>query len=89
MVSNIAEAKQAIAQIGCPAVVKPVDGTGSVGVSLVTTEAEALEAITNLLAVTLNTRGQPVTPQVLLMSYVHGDEFSVEILDGAVIGITR
>jgi len=79
----------AIAKIGLPAIVKPVNGTGSIGVSLVRTKAEAVDALSVLLSVTMNERGQSVPSSALLMSYVEGDEFSVEIIDGKVMGVTQ
>lgn len=81
--------RNAITRIGLPAVVKPISGTGSIGVSLVKTEADAIEALRNLLHVTTDVRGRPIQSHALLMSYIAGDEFSVEILDSRVIGVTR
>ncbi|MFK4529266.1 biotin carboxylase [Bradyrhizobium japonicum] len=79
----------AIARIGLPAVVKPISGTGSFGVSLVKTEADAIEALSNLLGTATDVRGRPIKARALLMSYIEGDEFSVEILDNRIIGVTR
>lgn len=81
--------RSAIAQVGFPAVVKPISGTGSIGVTLVETEAEAIEALRNLLRTTNDVRGRPSQAGALLMSYVAGDEYSVEILDRQIIGVTR
>ncbi|MFK4496074.1 biotin carboxylase [Bradyrhizobium japonicum] len=83
------EIPNAIARVGLPAVVKPISGTGSIGVSLVETEAEAIQALRNLLETTINVRGCSIQAGALLMSYIVGDEFSVEILDGRVICVTR
>lgn len=79
----------AITQVGLPAVVKPISGTGSVGVTMVKTETDAIHALRNLLGTTTDMRGRPIQPRALLMSYVAGDEFSVEILDSRVLGVTR
>lgn len=79
----------AITTVGLPAVVKPVSGTGSNGVTLVETEADAVQALRNLLGTMIDVRGRPIQAQGLLMSYIPGDEFSVEILDSQVIGVTR
>lgn len=78
-----------IARVGLPAVVKPISGTGSVGVTLVETEIAATEALQNLLGTTTDVRGRSIKSGALLMSYIAGDEFSVEILDSLVIGVTR
>ena len=88
-VSTLADAPRAIVQVGLPAVIKPISGTGSIGVSLAENEAEVITALEALLTVTFNPRGQAVAPRALLMSYVQGDEFSVEILDDTVIGVTK
>ncbi|MCK1526232.1 ATP-grasp domain-containing protein [Bradyrhizobium sp. 182] len=79
----------AIARAGLPAVVKPVSGTGSNGVSLVRTTTEAIQAVRKLLETTTDLRGRPTPCGALLMSYVAGAEFSVEILDKHVLGVTR
>lgn len=79
----------AITRVGLPAVVKPISGTGSFGVSLVETETDAIKALRNLLGTTTDVRGGPAQSSALLMSYVVGDEFSVEILDSRVMGVTR
>lgn len=79
----------AIARIGLPAVAKPISGTGSTGVLLVNTEAEAINALLKLLGTMTDVRGRPIQSRALLMSYVAGDEFSVEILDGRIFGVTR
>ncbi|WP_085394275.1 ATP-grasp domain-containing protein [Bradyrhizobium canariense] len=79
----------AIARIGLPAVAKPISGTGSVGVALVETEPDAIRVLRNLIASKTDVRGCPRQSGALLMSYIVGDEFSVEILDGRLIGVTR
>ncbi|WFU39919.1 ATP-grasp domain-containing protein [Bradyrhizobium sp. CB82] len=81
--------RNAITRIGLPAVVKPISGTGSVGVTLVETETDAIQALRNLLGTTTDVRGRPIQSGALIMSYIAGDEFSVEILDSRVIGVTR
>ncbi|MDA9536989.1 hypothetical protein ACM41_12140 [Bradyrhizobium sp. CCBAU 21362] len=79
----------AIARVGLPAVAKPISGTGSIGVRLVETENDAIQALGGLLGTTTDFRGRVIQCGALLMSYIVGDEFSVEILDGRVIGVTR
>lgn len=81
--------RKAITQVGLPAVAKPISGTGSIGVTLVKTEIDAIRALQNLLTTTIDVRGRPNQSGALLMSYIAGDEFSVEILDSQVIGVTR
>ncbi|WP_018321477.1 ATP-grasp domain-containing protein [Bradyrhizobium sp. WSM2793] len=88
-VRTVCDIREAIARVGLPAIVKPISGTGSVGVTLVETETEAIQALRNLLGTTTDVRGRPIQSGALLMSYIAGDEFSVEILDSRVIGVTR
>nr|WP_249816575.1 ATP-grasp domain-containing protein [Bradyrhizobium sp. 159] len=79
----------AIKQIGLPAVAKPISGTGSIGVTLADTETGASDALRKLLRTTNDVRGRPTQSGALLMSYVAGEEYSVEILDSKIIGVTR
>ncbi|MGY3347013.1 MULTISPECIES: ATP-grasp domain-containing protein [unclassified Bradyrhizobium] len=79
----------AIKQIGLPAVAKPISGTGSIGVTLANTETAASDALRKLLRTTNDVRGRPIQAGALLMSYVAGEEYSVEILDSKIIGLTR
>ncbi|WP_271596923.1 ATP-grasp domain-containing protein [Bradyrhizobium sp. CCBAU 45384] len=81
--------RTAIKQIGLPAVTKPISGTGSIGVTLADTETGASDALRRLLQATNDVRGRPIQPGALLMSYVAGEEYSVEILDSKIIGVTR
>lgn len=88
-VSSVEEASRAVEVVGLPAVIKPVVGTGSIGVRLVETMEEALATLAHLLDQRTNERGQPVEPRCLVMAYVEGQEFSVEFIDGQAIGVTR
>lgn len=67
------EATAAAVEIGLPVVVKPVDGSGSVGVRLCTSLGEVAEWSESLFG-----RGRPI----LVEEYVVGPEFSVELLGG-------
>jgi argininosuccinate lyase len=82
-------AVSAARELGFPVVVKPVGGSGSVGVRLCGSEQEVEERSEHLLAQTVNERGMPVRRLVLVQEFVDGPEFSVESLAGHVIGITR
>lgn len=84
-----AAACEAAVDIGFPIVVKPATGSGSVGVRLCHSEAESLEHAQRLLEQTTNERGMAITPTVLLQQFVDGPEYSVESLDGRVIGVTE
>ncbi|MFL5381243.1 MAG: ATP-grasp domain-containing protein [Longimicrobiaceae bacterium] len=82
-VSSAPEAAAAAREIGFPVVLKPVDGSGSVGVRACADAAEAGSHAALLFA--SGERGA----RVLVESFVAGDEFSVEVFSGRVVGITR
>lgn len=82
------QAYQAIKTIGLPAVVKPVAGTGSLGVRLARNGNELEEAVADIMRVKLDGRGRSIKPRALISSFLPGDEYSVEILDGVIHGIT-
>ncbi|HEX8572394.1 MAG TPA: ATP-grasp domain-containing protein [Allosphingosinicella sp.] len=83
------EAAEAATALGLPVVVKPVGGSGSVGVRLCSAAGEAELHAALLLGRTLNERGIPERRAVLVQSFVEGPEYSVETFAGEVIGITR
>lgn len=81
-ITDLEELRQAVRQVGLPVVVKPVAGSGSIGVRLCLTEDEAREQAAHILC------ADPSMP-VLLEEYVSGAEYSVEIFNGETVGITR
>ncbi|GAA0331164.1 ATP-grasp domain-containing protein [Sphingomonas oligophenolica] len=82
------EAASAARQLGLPVVIKPVGGSGSVGVRLCRTEDEVAQHAAVLLSRTLNERGIPIRRMILLQQLVQGPEYSVETFAGEVVGIT-
>ncbi|GIJ24296.1 ATP-grasp domain-containing protein [Micromonospora lutea] len=88
VIRTAAEATSVATELGCPVVVKPVRGSGSVGVRLCRTNREVVEHATRLLATRVNERGLPVEPEVLVERFVDGPEFSAEFFDGAPVGLT-
>lgn len=82
-VSSAPDAVDAAREIGFPVVLKPVDGSGSVGVRACADPAEAASHAALLFA----SGGEGA--RVLVESLVAGDEFSVEVFSGQVVGITR
>lgn len=82
-------AAAAAATIGVPTVVKPVTGSGSVGVRLCRSPAEAAAHARRLLSDAVDERGNPRAPRVLVEQAVPGREFSIEILAGVIVGITE
>jgi argininosuccinate lyase len=83
-----AQAAAAAARVGFPVVVKPVTGSGSIGVRRCADPAEAAAAAGAILAGTAGT-GLPAQQTVLVESYLAGAEFSVETFDDRVVGVTR
>jgi len=84
--TSAAEASAAARRIGTPVVVKPVDGSGSVGVRACVSAAEAGRHAASLLS---QSERPPGERRVLVESLIEGPEFSVEIISGRAIGITR
>lgn len=81
-VAGVDEAVAAAREIGLPVVLKPVDGSGSVGVRACADAAEVEAHAAALFADGGNAR-------VLVEGLVAGDEYSVEVFSGRVVGITR
>ncbi|TXJ86577.1 ATP-grasp domain-containing protein [Streptomyces lavendulae] len=79
-VGEVAEAVDAAARLGLPVVVKPVQGSGSVGVRLCASPGEVADHAGALLAATVNERGLAAPTRVLVESYLTGREFSVEVV---------
>ncbi|WP_412538122.1 ATP-grasp domain-containing protein [Longispora sp. K20-0274] len=80
------EAVAVAGAIGCPVVVKPAAGSGSIGVRFCATPDEvhaAAEAVLGELP------GLPAQGAVLVEEYLDGPEYSVETLDEHVVGVTR
>lgn len=92
-VRSMEEAKEALAQLGLPCIVKPADDSSSNNVKLCNSEGEALSLIAHILSITENTRGQPAAQTALLEQYVDAPEYSVEMFSykgkTTCIGITE
>ncbi|MEV7404746.1 ATP-grasp domain-containing protein [Streptomyces sp. NPDC091267] len=79
VVSEVADALSAARGIGLPVVVKPVQGSGSLGVRLCADLDEVAEHAGTLLAATVNERGITAPGRILIEEYLTGPEFSVEV----------
>ena len=93
IMTDAGEAAAAVAEVGLPCVVKPVDDSGSTNVLLCSSVAQVAEHAAAVLAVTRNGRGQPTARTVLVEQYLPQAELSVEMfsVDGVAtcIGITE
>jgi len=91
-VRDVGQVSAAVARIGLPCVVKPVDESGSRDVLLCRTEAEAARQVEAILSQRSNTRGQPAAGLVLIEEFIDAPEYSVEMFsaDGVAhpVGIT-
>lgn len=84
-----ADAADAAAKLDGPVVVKPVYGSGSLGVRLCADPHEAFEWAAHLLSGGQPAPGRPAPgPPLLVEREVTGPEFSVEIIDGRPVGVT-
>lgn len=83
----------AVAAVGLPCVVKPVDESGSHDVLWCPDLATAADHAARILAVTHNVRGQPAARTVLVEEYVDGREYSVEMFgtpeETVCVGVTQ
>ena len=88
-INNIEEFRQLDKQIEFPVIIKPIDGSGSFGVSLCKTESELIEKLEQILNRKYNERGLPVNSSALIEEYIDGDEYSVEMIGMQILGITK
>jgi cysteine synthase/biotin carboxylase len=92
-VSDVAAVPDAVAQVGLPCVVKPVDETGSHNVLWCDDLQQASAHAATVLAVTHNVREQSALRIALVEQYLVGPEYSVEMFcsggEAACIGITQ
>jgi S-sulfo-L-cysteine synthase (3-phospho-L-serine-dependent) len=87
--ASVKAAVKSAEALGLPVVVKPVSGSGSVGVRLCRSAEEVASHAEELLRQRVNERGLPVPRRILVESLVDGTEFSVEIFSGTVVGCTQ
>ncbi len=85
---SVEEVLAAAAETGYPVVVKPVTGSGSLGVLLCADPEQTAEHARALLSRGSDERGRPVPRRVTVEEFVSGAEYSAEVLDGTVAGIT-
>jgi argininosuccinate lyase len=85
---TVAEAAAAARELRLPVVLKPVFGTGSVGVRLCETVRQVVARAGEALATGTNERGLAMPLELLVQSYAEGPEYSLEMFGGGVVGIT-
>lgn len=88
-VISVDEAANSANKIGFPVVIKPVAGSGSVGVRLCRNLDEVICHSEKLLDRTVNERGIRQRSDILVEQYIYGDEYSVETFGKEVVGITK
>ncbi|MEA5361260.1 ATP-grasp domain-containing protein [Amycolatopsis sp., V23-08] len=87
VVTSVAAAVAAATEF--PVVLKPAEGSGSVGVLRCETPESVASQAAALLSVTHNERGLPVPAQVLVEPYASGPEYSVELFGDVVVAVVR
>lgn len=85
---TVEEVLAAAAETGYPVVVKPVTGSGSLGVRLCADPEQTARHARAVLFRESDERGRPVPRRVTVEEFVSGGEYSVEVLDGTAAGIT-
>jgi S-sulfo-L-cysteine synthase (3-phospho-L-serine-dependent) len=92
-VRAVAEVEDALAKVGLPCVVKPVDDSGSHNVMWCENLQDTVAHAATVLGVTQNVRGQPTARVALLEEYLAGAEYSAEMFcaegDAVCVGITQ
>ncbi|CAN7763800.1 ATP-grasp domain-containing protein [Mesorhizobium sp. LjNodule214] len=84
LAANAAEIESAAADIGLPVVLKPVLGSGSIGVRLCRSVDELTEHATYLLAAN---QLRQSSPRTLVEEFAEGPHYAVDIMGDEVIGI--
>jgi biotin carboxylase len=83
---------EVLAEVGLPCVIKPVDESASIGVTLCRTRQQAADRMSELIASRANSKGQPRVPGGLVEECLFGHEVSVETFSHAgrtvVLGVT-
>lgn len=86
---SVRQAVQAAKELGFPVVVKPVGGTGSIGVRLCADGDEVALHAGALLKQKRNERDLAIPRRILVEELATGPEYSVETLGPRLIGITQ
>lgn len=87
--STVEHAVSAAESLGMPVIIKPVEGSGSVGVKLCKNIQDVTEHSSSLFLNEKNERGVPISRRIIVQEMADGPEYSVEMFNGQVIGITK
>ena len=82
-------AVDAAGAMGLPVVVKPSSGSGSIGARLCADPEQVRAAAAYVLDNDPALLALPAQDHVMVEQYLRGDEYSVEVLDTTVVGVTR
>src|SRR5690606_23570456 len=88
-IAAASDREAAAVETGFPAVLKPISGSGSSGVRLCSNLNELEATYKEARSVSQSSRFDFDDGAYVLESYVGGEEFSVEIFNGEMMGITR
>lgn len=72
-----------------PCIVKPISGSGSFQVVKCNNLAELNEFGKRILETEVNERGLPIEKGVLIEEFIEGEEYSAEVFNGNLVGITK
>lgn len=78
LISDFSELERAASEVGFPAVLKPVDGSGSLLVRRIDSLAQLRSVLADPVNTSLLDMGRQIGSQLLLEEYVEGREFSIE-----------
>lgn len=82
--ANAKDVERCAVEIGLPVVLKPAEGSGSIGVRLCRTSDELAEHVAHLLGGNHIWRS---TPRILVEEFARGSHYSVDMMGNEVIGI--
>lgn len=88
-VETVEDAVAAADELGVPVVLKPVSGSGSIGVRLCKDADEVAAHARALLGQAVNERGIPVPGRLLVEELAIGPEYSAEAFGGVVVGVVQ
>ena len=89
LIKDATEIEKNLIGLNFPMIAKPIEGSGSVGVKICKSMFELKKHCCELLSKKSNERGMSIDNKVLIEEYIEGEEFSAEVFNGKLIGITK